>query len=44
LELIAYGAVGRATLAWMLGIDADSLDVTHLRYPRPMELYLPVRR
>ena len=27
LELIASGAVGRATLAWMLGIDADSLDV-----------------
>ncbi len=27
LELIASGAVSRATLAWMLGIDADSLDV-----------------
>jgi hypothetical protein len=27
LGLIASGAVSRATLAWMLGIDADSLDV-----------------
>jgi hypothetical protein len=27
LGLIAAGAVSRATLAWMLGIDADSLDV-----------------
>jgi hypothetical protein len=27
LELIASGAVSKATLAWMLGIDADSLDV-----------------
>jgi hypothetical protein len=27
LERIASGAVSRATLAWMLGIDADSLDV-----------------
>jgi hypothetical protein len=27
LERVASGAVGRATLAWMLGIDADALEV-----------------
>jgi hypothetical protein len=27
LALIATGAINRATLAWMLGIDAESLDV-----------------
>jgi hypothetical protein len=27
LGLIASGAVSRGTLAWMLGIAADSLDV-----------------
>lgn len=27
LERVASGAIGRATLAWMLGIDADALEV-----------------
>lgn len=27
LERIAAGTIGKATLAWMLGIDADALDV-----------------
>ena len=33
LERVASGAIGRATLAWMLGIDAESLEVDSPEIP-----------
>lgn len=33
LERVASGAIGRATLAWMLGIDADALEVDSPEIP-----------
>ncbi len=33
LERVAAGAIGRATLAWMLGIDPDALDVDSPEVP-----------
>jgi IrrE N-terminal-like domain len=36
LERIAAGAIGRATLAWMLGVDAEQLEVDA---PEPPEVH-----
>jgi Zn-dependent peptidase ImmA (M78 family) len=33
LERVASGAIGRATLAWMLGVDAETLDVDSPEIP-----------
>ncbi len=33
LERLASGAIGRATLAWMLGIDAAALEVDSPHVP-----------
>ena len=37
IELIADGAIGKYTLAWMLGIDADQLEVEEPTCPAPID-------
>lgn len=36
LALIAEGRIGKATLAWMLGVSADALEVDQPAAPEPM--------